>query len=56
MTTQLTLLAPAPAPWQLDDRTRTIGLQGLAAARSALAGTHRAIDGSPAANALSAAA
>ena len=38
MTTQLTLLPPAAAaPWQLDDSTRTVGREGLAAAREALA-------------------
>lgn len=37
MTTQLTLLPSTPAPWQLDDTTRTIGRQGLAQAREALA-------------------
>jgi hypothetical protein len=40
MTTQLTLLAAsttATTAWQLDDRTRSIGRQGLAQARQALA-------------------
>jgi hypothetical protein len=37
MTTQLTLLPKASAPWQLDDSTRAIGRQGLATARQALA-------------------
>jgi hypothetical protein len=37
MTTQLTLLPKASAPWQLDDTTRAIGRQGLAEARQALA-------------------
>jgi hypothetical protein len=37
MTTQLTLLPSSTSAWQLDDRTRTIGRQGLAQARQALA-------------------
>jgi hypothetical protein len=37
MTSQLTLLPSAPAPWLLDDTTRAIGRQGLAEARQVLA-------------------
>ena len=37
MTTQLTLLPKASAPWLLDDTTRAIGRQGLAEARQVLA-------------------
>jgi hypothetical protein len=37
MTTQLTLLPTATAPWLLDDTTRAIGRQGLAEARRVLA-------------------
>lgn len=37
MTTQLTLLPTATAPWLLDDTTRAIGRHGLAEARRVLA-------------------
>ena len=37
MTTQLTLLPADSARWQLDDHTRAVGREGLAAARRALA-------------------
>ncbi len=37
MTTQLTLLPKATAPWLIDDTTRAIGRQGLSQARQALA-------------------
>ncbi len=57
MTTQLTLLpSAAAAPWQLDDATRTVGRQGLASAREALAAArlranHQPADHDPLANA-----
>ena len=37
MTTQLTLLPKATAPWRIDDTTRAIGMRGLAEARQVLA-------------------
>jgi hypothetical protein len=38
MTTQLALLPTTTSPaWQLDERTRAVGRQGLAQARQALA-------------------
>jgi hypothetical protein len=40
MDKQLTLLQ-APTPWKLDERTRQVGLRGVAEARAALrAGRH----------------
>jgi hypothetical protein len=51
MTTQLTLLPKASAPWLLDDTTRAIGRQGLAEARQVLAAARsralRADDATP---------
>jgi hypothetical protein len=36
MERQLVLLEEAPREWRLDDRTREVGRQGVAAARKAL--------------------
>lgn len=40
MARQLQLLDQAP-DWRLDDETRDVGRQGIAAARAALAAAHR---------------
>ena len=36
MRNQLALIDPKPADWRLDERTRQLGRQGVAAARAAL--------------------
>jgi hypothetical protein len=42
MERQLVLIEPEPADWQLDDATRAIGREGVAAARKALEQARRA--------------
>ena len=37
MTKQLRLIEPAEVSWRLDERTKSIGRQGIARARAALA-------------------
>jgi len=37
MEAQLALIEEPPAEWHIDDRTRDIGLRGIASARAALA-------------------
>jgi hypothetical protein len=42
MDAQLALIEEPPAEWRLDDRTRDLGLRGIASARAALAEAGRA--------------
>jgi len=37
MTKQLRLIEPTEVSWRLDERTKSIGMQGIARARAALA-------------------
>jgi len=41
MEAQLALIEEPPAEWRLDERTRDIGLRGIASARAALAEARR---------------
>lgn len=46
MNVQLTLIesSEAPVDWQLDDETRTVGIEGLRTAREALAAARATIE------------